>query len=52
MRKAMHNLLTTDPTLGSLLPADKWFQRGSVPDSPRTPFPWKRGKERRFGARD
>jgi hypothetical protein len=38
MRKAMHRLLTEDPTLASLLPADKWFQRGSVPDKPVTPF--------------
>lgn len=38
MRKAMHNLLTTDPTLAALLPAEKWYQRGAVPDSPRTPF--------------
>lgn len=38
MRKAMHNLLTTDSTLVSLLPAEKWYQRGAVPDAPRTPF--------------
>lgn len=38
MRKAMHHLLTTDPTLLDLLPADKWFARGAVVDKPTTPF--------------
>lgn len=38
MRKAMHHLLTTDSTLASLLPAEKWYQRGAVPDAPVTPF--------------
>jgi len=38
MRKAMYHLLTTDPTLAALLPAEKWYERGSVPDAPTTPF--------------
>lgn len=38
MRKAVHHLLTTDPTLASLLPAEKWYERGAVLDTPRTPF--------------
>lgn len=38
MRKAVHHLLTTDATLVSLLPAEKWFARGAVKDSPSTPF--------------
>ena len=38
MRKAVHQLLTTDPTLIGLLHADKWFARGAVKDSPVTPF--------------
>ena len=38
MRKAVYNLLTTDPTLAALLPAEKWYERGAVPDAPRTPF--------------
>lgn len=38
MRKAVYNLLTTDATLVSLLPAEKWFARGSVKDSQSTPF--------------
>lgn len=38
MRKAVHQLLTTDPTLIGLLPAEKWFARGAVKDSPSTPF--------------
>lgn len=38
MRKLTHHLLTSDPTLVSLLPAEKWFARGAVKDSPQTPF--------------
>lgn len=38
MRKAVYNLLTTDATLATLLPAEKWFERGAVKDSPTTPF--------------
>lgn len=38
MRKALYHLLTTDPTLVGFLPADRWFERGSVKDSQATPF--------------
>jgi len=38
MRKAVHHLLTTDPTLLGLLPADRWLERGAVKDSQHTPF--------------
>lgn len=38
MRKAIFHLLTTDPTLSALLPAEKWYERGAVPDAPVTPF--------------
>lgn len=38
MRKAVYHLLTTDPTLQALLPAEKWYERGAVPDTPTTPF--------------
>jgi len=38
MRKIIFKALTEDPTLASLLPAEKWFERGAVKDSPVTPF--------------
>lgn len=38
MRKAVFNLLTTDATLLGWLPADRWYERGSVPDKPVAPF--------------
>jgi hypothetical protein len=38
MRKAVYHLLTTDATLSGLLPAEKWYERGAVKDSPTTPF--------------
>lgn len=38
MRKAVYHLLTTDSALASLLPAEKWYERGAVKDSPTTPF--------------
>jgi hypothetical protein len=34
VRKAVYHLLTTDAPLLALLPAEHWYERGSVPDSP------------------
>lgn len=38
MRKTIHQLLTGDAGLTALIPTERWFQHGSVPDSPRKPF--------------
>jgi hypothetical protein len=38
MREAIHHVLTTDATLLGLLPAERWFARGAVEDSPKNPF--------------
>jgi hypothetical protein len=38
MRKALFHLLTTDSVLIAAIPADRWYERSSVPDSPSLPF--------------
>jgi len=38
MRKALFHLLTNDDVLQSLVPAERWWTRSAVPDSPPLPF--------------
>lgn len=38
MRKAVYSLLTTDSDLLEDIPAQRWYERGSVVDKPKLPF--------------
>lgn len=38
IRKTVYGLLTADPTLTALVPSDRWYERGAVPDSPQVPY--------------
>jgi hypothetical protein len=38
MRKAVYQLLTSNVALTEDIPAERWYERGSVADSPRLPF--------------
>lgn len=38
IRATIWQLLTTDPAITALVPAERWFQRGSVVDTPITPY--------------
>lgn len=38
IRQTVYTLLTTDPTLASQVPVGRWFERGSVVDTPPKPY--------------
>lgn len=38
MKRAVYALLTSDDALNALVPAERWYERSSVPDQPVKPF--------------